>query len=223
MHEDDVWTENPDAKLRVADAMELFSGWLQGVETWGPLRLTETGLFAVPISPGALQSMTPAEVRDADIHPTGNPNEPILTFGVSTRRDAWRFMHEVGIATFSERDVAPDVPNARRPNGGHASAEQPKSMVVSPVVHHSTRDKPVDGIDAVIVAAQDAAAKLGGEPMRWKPLPVWMQLRELAIGEAAPFTGKMEADRLEYTDRNRKLRWFTVNALDARLRRNRPS
>ncbi len=180
MHEDDAWTDNPDAKLRAADAMELFSGLLQDGETWGPLRLTETGLFAVPIPWGALQSITPAEVRDVDIHPSGNLLEPILTFGVSTRRDAWRFMHAVGIASFSEQDLAPWGSSADQLTGDHVSEGQPPAIAASRVVQHRTRGKPVDAVDAVIVAAQDAAVQVGGEAMRWKPAPVWQQLIDLA-------------------------------------------
>ena len=223
MDKDDVWTDNPDAELRAVDVMELFSGWLQDVETWGPLRLTEAGLFAVPISPGALQSMTPEEIRDADIHPTGNLSEPILTLGVSTRRDAWRFMNAVGIASFSEQDLAPRASSADQLIGDHATEGPRQAIAASRVVKHRTRGKPVDAVDPVIVAAQDAAVQVGGEAMRWKPVPVWQQLIDLALNETPPFTGKVEAMRLEYTDGNRKLQWFTSNALDGRLRRNRPS
>jgi hypothetical protein len=48
---------------------------------------------------------------------------------------------------------------------------------------------------------------------------VWVQLRELALGGIAPFTGVLDGDKFMYTDDDNKLAYFSRVALKARLRR----
>lgn len=48
---------------------------------------------------------------------------------------------------------------------------------------------------------------------------VYQQLRDLALSEDGPFTGKIEGSSLAYTDAENKLKWLTKEALQKRLRR----